>query len=380
MTMKFGFGQPLTRKEDDVLLRGAGRYVADVAPEAALHAVVVRSPHAHARFRIGNIEQVRAMPSVRLVLAAADLAHLGPLPTPGLVPDVDIKIPPHPVLARDEVRYVGDSVAFIVADTLPAAKDAAEALAIDWQPLPHVTGALAALKKDAPQVWLDRPGNLDSPAAVHTADYLAESLGFVLVKRAGAGPGTTAVLKIEGHTPYGVVVNADGRGEPLAEIPEDPTVRLAMGREAFILLAVNWNGLKSLHKKTPEGVTEQGTFSQEGHRPLQSQPQDHRIEQAIRMVEDKQDRAIKREMLLAPDLQPGIKEAHQGQDEPTDQALERARCLSRIGWDHADCSFKSGLIMLILYLSSARATYQKLGASLETETKDRLLGYTLQNS
>jgi uncharacterized protein (TIGR03083 family) len=82
-----------------------------------------------------------------------------------------------------------------------------------------------------------RSGNLDSPAAVHTADYLAESLGFVLVKRAGADPGTSAVLEIDGHTPYGVVVNADGRGEPLPETPEDPTVRLKMGRETFIVLA-----------------------------------------------------------------------------------------------------------------------------------------------
>jgi hypothetical protein len=72
---------------------------------------------------------------------------------------------------------------------------------------------------------------------VHTADYLAESLGYVLVKRAGAGPGTTAVLEIEGHTPYGVAVNGDGRGESMTEIPEDPTVGLAMGRETFILLA-----------------------------------------------------------------------------------------------------------------------------------------------
>ena len=65
MTMKFGVGQPLTRKEDDTLLRGAGRYIADVAPAATLHAVVVRSPHAHARFRIGDLGRVRAIPGVR---------------------------------------------------------------------------------------------------------------------------------------------------------------------------------------------------------------------------------------------------------------------------------------------------------------------------
>ena len=71
LAMKFGFGQPLTRKEDDALLRGAGRYVADVAPDGALHAVVLRSPHAHARFRIARSRRACArMPGVRLVLTA----------------------------------------------------------------------------------------------------------------------------------------------------------------------------------------------------------------------------------------------------------------------------------------------------------------------
>jgi len=158
--MKFGFGQPLTRKEDDVLLRGAGRYVADVAPAATLHAVMLRSPHAHARFSIHEIERVRAMAGVRLVLTAAEVAGLGPLPTPGVLPDVDIKIPVYPILAKDLVRHVGDAVAFVVADSLAAAKDAAEAISVDWQPLPHVIGAVAALSDGAPQVWADRPGNL----------------------------------------------------------------------------------------------------------------------------------------------------------------------------------------------------------------------------
>ncbi len=160
MTMKFGFGQPLTRKEDDVLLRGAGRYVADVAPEATLHAVMLRSPHAHARFGIHELDRVRAMTGVRLVLVAADVSELGPLPTPGVLADVDIKVPVYPILAKDVVRHVGDAIAFVVADNLAAAKDAAEAIAVDWQPLPHVIGAMAALEPKAPLVWSDRPGNL----------------------------------------------------------------------------------------------------------------------------------------------------------------------------------------------------------------------------
>jgi aerobic carbon-monoxide dehydrogenase large subunit len=160
MTMKFGFGQALTRKEDDALLRGAGRYVADVAPSATLHAVMLRSPHAHARFAIHDLDRVRAMPGVRLVLTAADVAGLGPLPTPGVIPGPEIMIPVYPILAKDVVRHVGDAIAFVVADSLAAAKDTAEAIAVDWQPLPHVIGAMAALAAGAPQVWPDRPGNL----------------------------------------------------------------------------------------------------------------------------------------------------------------------------------------------------------------------------
>ncbi|MDI1345766.1 MAG: xanthine dehydrogenase family protein molybdopterin-binding subunit [Pseudolabrys sp.] len=155
--MKFGFGQALTRKEDDPLLRGAGRYIADVSPPGALHAVVLRSTHAHAKIRIADLARVKAMKGVRLVLTGTDTAHLGPLPTPGVLPDVDIKVPPYPILARDIVRHVGDAIAFVVADSLEQAKDASETISVDYQPLPHVIGAIAALKAGAPPVWPDRP-------------------------------------------------------------------------------------------------------------------------------------------------------------------------------------------------------------------------------
>ncbi len=158
--MKFGFGEAVTRKEDDALLRGQGHYVADFAPAGALHAVVLRSPHAHARFHFVDLGAVRAMPGVRLVLTGEDSAALGPLPTPGVLEGVDIPVPYYPILVREEVRHVGDAIAFVVADTLEQAKDAAEALNVDWQPLPHVVGAMAALEKGAPLVWSDRPGNL----------------------------------------------------------------------------------------------------------------------------------------------------------------------------------------------------------------------------
>jgi carbon-monoxide dehydrogenase large subunit len=158
--MKFGFGQAVKRKEDDALLRGQGRYVADLAPLQSLHAMVLRSPHAHARFALRDLDRVRAMAGVRLLLTGDDVAALGPLPAPGVLEDVDIPVPFYAILARDEVRHVGDSIAFVVADTLAQAKDAVEAINVDWQPLPHVTGAMAALTAGAPQVWADRPGNL----------------------------------------------------------------------------------------------------------------------------------------------------------------------------------------------------------------------------
>lgn len=155
--MKFGFGQALTRKEDDPLLRGAGCYVDDVSPQGALHAVVLRSTHAHATFAIADLAAVRAMKGVRLVLTGAETADLGPLPTPGLIDGFDIEVPHYPILALDIVRHVGDAIAFVVANTLEQAKDAAETISVDYQPLPHIIGAIEALKPGAVPVWPDRP-------------------------------------------------------------------------------------------------------------------------------------------------------------------------------------------------------------------------------
>ncbi|MGE3870217.1 MAG: xanthine dehydrogenase family protein molybdopterin-binding subunit, partial [Pseudorhodoplanes sp.] len=158
--MKFGVGQAIPRKEDDPLIRGHGRYVSDLHPQAALHALVVRSPHAHARFVVGGVERARAMGGVRLVLTAADIADLGPMPCVVGVPGQKMAVPTYPVLCPDEVRHVGDAIAFIAADTLDQARDAAEALEIEWDTLPHVVGGEAALAPGAPLVWPDRPGNI----------------------------------------------------------------------------------------------------------------------------------------------------------------------------------------------------------------------------
>jgi uncharacterized protein (TIGR03083 family) len=84
---------------------------------------------------------------------------------------------------------------------------------------------------------IGKPGGMDSPAAQHTADYLSESLGMVVAKRVGAPAGTTVVLDLEGSDPVAFGVNESGRGEQLADPPDEPTVRLSMDRESFIVLA-----------------------------------------------------------------------------------------------------------------------------------------------
>lgn len=165
---KFGFGQPVVRVEDRRLTTGTGRYTDDTAVEGALHAYVLRSPYAHARFTITDKDTARAMKGVRLILTGEDVAHLGDVPCKGLIKTItgDPVVPlPVPVLPRDTVRHVGEAVAFIVADTLNQARDAAEAIAIDWDALPAVTGIEAALAESAPLVWDERPGNVAFEAA-----------------------------------------------------------------------------------------------------------------------------------------------------------------------------------------------------------------------
>lgn len=165
---KFGFGQPVVRVEDRRLTTGTGRYTDDTAVEGALHAYVLRSPYAHARFAITDKDTARAMKGVRLILTGDDVAHLGDVPCKGLIKTISggpVVPLPVPVLPRDTVRHVGEAVAFIVADTLNQARDAAEAIAIEWDGLPAVTGIEAALSNGAPLVWKERPGNVAFEAA-----------------------------------------------------------------------------------------------------------------------------------------------------------------------------------------------------------------------
>jgi carbon-monoxide dehydrogenase large subunit len=157
--VKFGVGQSVLRKEDDALIRGKGRYTDDHAPQAALHALMLRSPHAHARYKI-DVSRARGLPGVGLILTAADVADLGGLPCLFNLPDDPFTGPPYPILAKDEVRHVGDAVAFVVADTVEQARDAIEAIEVEWTPLSSVVGVANAVKNGAPQVWPNHAGNV----------------------------------------------------------------------------------------------------------------------------------------------------------------------------------------------------------------------------
>ena len=157
--VKFGIGQSVVRKEDDSLIRGGGHYTDDHAPAGLVHGLVLRSPHAHARFTI-DASKARALPGVRLILIAEDVADLGGLPCMFNFPHKPFKAPDYPILAKDEVHHVGDAVAFVVADTLDHARDATEAIDVEWTPLPAAIGVVAAIKPGAPQVWPGHPNNV----------------------------------------------------------------------------------------------------------------------------------------------------------------------------------------------------------------------------
>src|SRR6267378_3376473 len=157
--IKFGVGQSVLRKEDDALIRGRGRYTDDHAPQAAMHALVLRSPHAHAKFTI-NAARARGLPGVATILTAEDVKDLGGLPCLFNLEVDPFTGPPYAILANGVVRHVGDAVAFVVAETIDQARDAIEAIEVEWTPLPAVIGVAHAVKQGAPQVWPDHPGNV----------------------------------------------------------------------------------------------------------------------------------------------------------------------------------------------------------------------------
>ena len=151
----------LRRFEDERFLTGQGRYLDDDVVRGALHAMVLRSPHAHAAILSIDTEAARSLPGVYAVYTAADLAELGPLPCSlAVVGEAPLIVPPRLPLAHERARHVGDPVAFVVADTVDLAREASELIAVDYDILPSVTELALAAEPDAPEIWPEAPGNL----------------------------------------------------------------------------------------------------------------------------------------------------------------------------------------------------------------------------
>jgi len=183
--MRFGSGQAVKRLEDDLLLKGQGLYTDDAQIVGVQHICFVRSVYPHALLRSVDVSQARGMAGVSLVVTGADLARAGikPLPKAAGFKRADGSPPASPsrhLMAHERVRFVGEVVAAVVADTPEHARNAAEAVVVDYQELPHATSLPAALAKDAPRLCEEIPDNIlaetrygDAQAAQQAFDQAA---------------------------------------------------------------------------------------------------------------------------------------------------------------------------------------------------------------
>ena len=173
---KFGVGQPVRRSEDPTLVRGEGCYTDDVSRPGQAYAVMVRSRDAHGVIRGIDTAAAKSMPGVLAVYTAADLTGYGGLKCALPLKNRDgspIHYTPRPALAADKVRYVGDPVACVIAETVAQAKDAAEAMALDIEPLTPVLKPADAVKPGAPQLYDSAPNNIALDFHYGDADKVA---------------------------------------------------------------------------------------------------------------------------------------------------------------------------------------------------------------
>src|ERR1041384_2942942 len=156
-------GEPLLRSEDPRLLRGEGRYTDDLQLPGQAYCVMLRSRHAHGVIRSINTDAARGMPGVLAVYTGADLAGYGPMKS-GLPfksrDGSEMRRTGRPALATDKVRFVGDPIACVIAETVNQGRDAAEGIEVEIDPLPAVIHPPDAVGKDAPQLYDDAPGNM----------------------------------------------------------------------------------------------------------------------------------------------------------------------------------------------------------------------------
>ena len=183
--MKFGLGQPAPRVEDKRFLCGGGRYTGDIDLPGQAWSWLLRAPRAHARILSIDAEAARRAPGVLAVFTGEDIAAAGLGGMPSFIaeagtlkrPDGEpIFQPPRPALVRDKVAFVGDYVAFVVADTRDRARDAAELVEVEYEPLPANADTLSALAEGAPPVWEECPDNICF--AVEMGDEAATDRAF----------------------------------------------------------------------------------------------------------------------------------------------------------------------------------------------------------
>ena len=178
---KFGIGQGVRREEDPRLLTGRGYYVNDVNLPNQAYVHILRSPYAHAEIRSIDTTEAKAAPGVLAVFTGTDVAadNLGVpgMPAKWKRPDGEpMKYRPQPPLATDRVRYVGDPVAMVIAETLNQARDAAELIDVDFDMLPSITDTAQTVESDAPRVWDDYPDNIAGLFQSGDADAAASAL------------------------------------------------------------------------------------------------------------------------------------------------------------------------------------------------------------
>ena len=154
------FGSGIRRREDPRLITGGSVYTDDVTLPGMVHAAILRSPHAHARIAGIDTAAAAAAPGVIAVYTGADVEGvLAPIPCAWLPPESDVKAVAHPAIAKDVVRYQGDAVAVVVADSRYQAEDALELINVAYEPLPAVVNPAAAMEAGAPQLHDDAPNN-----------------------------------------------------------------------------------------------------------------------------------------------------------------------------------------------------------------------------
>jgi aerobic carbon-monoxide dehydrogenase large subunit len=215
--MKFGIGQPVPRTEDPKLVRGAGRYTDDVSLPRQAYAAIVRSPYAHGRIRGIDTAAARELPGVRAVYTGTDLAAAGygTLTTIMAFKSRDgtpMLKPARPSLPVDRIRFVGDPVAVVIAETAAAARDGAEAVGLDIETLPAVTDPAEAVKPGAPQLYDDVPGNVPLDYHFGDAERVAEAFARAAhVTRVAISDNRVVVNAIEPRSAVAAYDPADDR-------------------------------------------------------------------------------------------------------------------------------------------------------------------------